>query len=126
MPTMEASLAAFEARIGEAQKSADALIKAFRDLKKAASTGHLGTWKKAWGRSPSALNRRSRPQQRFPGRPPDDDEHYVYAVANVRPQPERAATAMRSTAQPILLFVGREEILLITKRVPKGGARCSR
>ena len=37
MPTMEASLAVFEARIVEAQKSADALSKAFRDLKKAAS-----------------------------------------------------------------------------------------
>lgn len=38
---MEASLAALEARIAEAQKSADTLIKALRDVKKAASTGHL-------------------------------------------------------------------------------------
>ena len=46
MPTMEASLAAFEARIVEAQKSADALSKAFRDLKKTASTGHLVDFEK--------------------------------------------------------------------------------
>jgi hypothetical protein len=49
MPTMEASLAAFEARIVEAQKSADALSKAFRDLKKAASTGHLVDFEKGLG-----------------------------------------------------------------------------
>jgi hypothetical protein len=49
MPTMEASLAVFEARIVEAQKSADALSKAFRDLKKAASTGHLVDFEKGLG-----------------------------------------------------------------------------
>ena len=39
----------FEAKIVEAQKSADALSKAFRDLKKAASTGHLVDFEKGLG-----------------------------------------------------------------------------
>src|SRR6266478_172904 len=38
---METSLAAFETKVAEAQKSADALTKALRQLKKAASSGHL-------------------------------------------------------------------------------------
>ena len=65
MPTMEASLAAFEARIVEAQKSADALSKAFRDLKKTASTGHLVDFERAWQRSHGEPNRIRRPRQRF-------------------------------------------------------------
>jgi hypothetical protein len=41
MPTLEASLAVFETKVAEAQKSADALIKAIRQLKKAAGFGDL-------------------------------------------------------------------------------------
>src|SRR5437899_402127 len=41
MPTLEASLTAFEAKVAEAEKSAAGLTKAFRQLKKAAGSGHL-------------------------------------------------------------------------------------
>lgn len=41
MASLEASLAAFEEKVAEAQKSADALTKALRQLKKAAGSGHL-------------------------------------------------------------------------------------
>jgi hypothetical protein len=41
MPTLEESLAAFEAGVAEAQKSADALTRSLRGLRKAAASGHL-------------------------------------------------------------------------------------
>jgi hypothetical protein len=46
---MESSLAAFETRVAEAQKAADALTKALRGLKKAASSGHLVDIEKGLG-----------------------------------------------------------------------------
>jgi len=46
---MEASLAAFETRVAEAQKSADALTKALRQLKKAAGSGHFADLEKGLG-----------------------------------------------------------------------------
>src|SRR5262249_11520178 len=49
MPTMEESLAAFEARVAEAQKAADVLAKSLRDLKKAAVSGHLSDLEKGLG-----------------------------------------------------------------------------
>ena len=41
MPTLEESLAAFEVGVAEAQKSADALTRSLRGLRKAAASGHL-------------------------------------------------------------------------------------
>ena len=46
MASLEASLAAFESQVAEAQKSAETLTKALRDLKKAASSGNLAELEK--------------------------------------------------------------------------------
>ena len=49
MTTMEASLTALESTLAEAQKSADALTKALRQIKKSAASGHLGDLEKSLG-----------------------------------------------------------------------------
>ncbi len=46
MGSLEGSLASFEAKLADAQKSADALSKALRELKKAASSGSLSDLEK--------------------------------------------------------------------------------
>jgi hypothetical protein len=46
MASLEASLAALEEKVADAQKSADTLTKALRQLKKAASSGHLSELEK--------------------------------------------------------------------------------
>jgi hypothetical protein len=49
MTTMEASIAAFETRVAEAQKSAAALTNALRQVKKAACSGHFADLDKGLG-----------------------------------------------------------------------------